>query len=225
MKRAALLLLLASCATTAKLPDAPWTDSELVDVFVRWREAERRRDHDLAAEVLRFDSSSDRRFHEAEMEFLGDVEAGPIRTSREIHLAAGPRPRAPGEYLFLEPGAGRYRTAFVTSLNSFVRSAIIFREKTGQYLEDSASGQCPAGFEDYINQIGWEKQTPIGGVWDAELNSFGITSAIGVHFNGQGTTRTAVFMQQIDQIFDDGDLATGVFRQIAADRYYYIIRE
>lgn len=117
MRLAALLVLAASCASTATLPDAPWTDSELVDLFVRWREAERRRDPDAAAEVLVFDSSSDRRFHEAEMEFLSDVEAGPIRTAREIHLAAGPRPRAPGEYLFLEPGSGRYRTSFVTIVN------------------------------------------------------------------------------------------------------------
>jgi len=32
-------------------------------------------------------------------------------------------------------------------------------------------------------------------------------------------------MQQIDEITDDGDLATGAFRKIADDRYYFIVAE
>ena len=115
------------------------------------------------------------------------------------------------------------RTTFVSNIRTFAAAAEFFRSRTGQYLEDSNSGTCPTGFEDYIQENRWENGTPLGGVWDAELNSFGITSAIGVHFNGQGATRNAAYMQEVDQLFDDGNLETGGFRQIAGDRYYYII--
>jgi len=46
---------------------------------------------------------------------------------------------------------------------------------------------------------------------------------IGVHFNGGGDTRDAAFMTEIDAILDDGDLATGSFRQTASDRFYLLL--
>ena len=57
------------------------------------------------------------------------------------------------------------------------------------------------------------------------MNSFGVTSAIGVHFDGTGETRAVGYMAALDLEYDDGDLATGGFRQLAADRYYWIIIE
>ena len=153
MTRAALLLLLAAgCVTTSKLPDTPWTDGEIVDVFVRWREAERRRDHELAGEVLRFRSSGDRRFHEAEMEYLREVEAGPIRTAREIHLVAGPRPRGPGDYLFLEPGASRYRTSFVAIVNVRGEPRILYRKP-----DVSEEERITLGRKDLVQTIAWRR--------------------------------------------------------------------
>jgi hypothetical protein len=65
---------------------------------------------------------------------------------------------------------------------------------------------------------------PIGGRWDAELNENGITSGIGVHF--QGDNPGDDFMRQIDERFDDGDLSTGVFRQLTdSNRFYWVIAE
>ena len=117
------------------------------------------------------------------------------------------------------------QTAFIASVKNFSNAAMVFRAMTGQHLEDAGSGIIPAGFDEYIRQDDWENGTPIGGVWDAELNSFGLTSALGVHFDGTGDTQDATFMTHIDQQFDDGDLATGAFRQLAADRYYYVLAE
>jgi len=114
-------------------------------------------------------------------------------------------------------------TTFVTSLRAFVNAATIYQVKTGNFPADGSSGICPAGFEDYIDQICWERGTPLGGVWDSELNSFGYTSSIGVHFMN-GSTRDDAYMAEVDAIFDDGNLSTGCFRKLAADRYYYIVR-
>ena len=118
----------------------------------------------------------------------------------------------------------RMRT-FATTGHVLVKAAERYRFDHGDYLEDAASGVLPAGFEDYIIESVWDGPTPIGGVWDTELNSYGIISALGVHFNGVGDTRDDEFMQELDLIIDYGDLAAGGLRKIDSNRYYYIIAE
>jgi prepilin-type N-terminal cleavage/methylation domain-containing protein len=117
------------------------------------------------------------------------------------------------------------RTAFATNGKAFVEQAKLYRLQEGLWLEDSSSGVLPTGFEEYITMSSWEGGTPVGGVWDAELNSFGIVSGLGVHFNGSGETRDDAFMLDIDAMVDDGDLATGGFRKIAGDRYYFVLAD
>lgn len=64
-----------------------------------------------------------------------------------------------------------------------------------------------------------------GRVWDAELMEQGITSGVGVHFQGV-TNPGDDFMADIDARFDDGDLTTGVFRRLQDNtRFYDIIAE
>ncbi|MBN1123675.1 MAG: prepilin-type N-terminal cleavage/methylation domain-containing protein [Sedimentisphaerales bacterium] len=114
------------------------------------------------------------------------------------------------------------QSAFVTDIKTFASAEAIYRCKTMSFLEDSSSGVCPAGFEPYIDEDKWEAGTPLGGVWDAELNSFGIISGLGVHFQA-GPRKDDAFMIEVDALLDDGDLATGIFRKIADDRYYLIV--
>lgn len=116
------------------------------------------------------------------------------------------------------------RSAFVTDIKTYASAEAIYRFKTMSFLEDAASGVCPAGFEVYIDEAKWQAGTPLGGVWDAELNSFGITSGFGVHFQA-GPRKDDAFMIEVDALLDDGDLATGIFRKIADDRYYFIVRD
>ncbi len=118
------------------------------------------------------------------------------------------------------------RSTFVTNGKTFVESAMRFQLDTGQFLEDSSCGDLPNGFEDYVQAERWEVVTPIGGLWDAEFNDTGVTSAIGVHFHGgAGATRDDAYMAQIDAVVDDGDLAAGGFRKIGGGRYYFIIAD
>ena len=67
--------------------------------------------------------------------------------------------------------------------------------------------------------------TPIGGQRDTELDSYDIRAALGVHFNGEGPIRGDDYMLEIDELFDNGDLASGAFQKIADNRYYYILAE
>lgn len=115
------------------------------------------------------------------------------------------------------------RVAFVTSLNAFVEVGEIYWMRNNVLPLDSSSGVAPVEFAPSISDRDWEGGTPIGGVWDMEVNDSSVTMAIGVHFNGAGITKDDTFMVEVDALLDDGDLANGSFRRLAAGRYYSII--
>lgn len=119
---------------------------------------------------------------------------------------------------------GGNQVAFISDMRTLANAVTLYNAQTGLYLEDSSSGVLPTGLGPFIRPGSWTNGTPLGGVWDSELNSFGITSGFGVHFIGGGNPGDA-YMQEIDQSFDDGNLATGGFQKIAVDRYYYIIAQ
>ncbi|MEM9882297.1 MAG: prepilin-type N-terminal cleavage/methylation domain-containing protein [Planctomycetota bacterium] len=126
---------------------------------------------------------------------------------------------------FADATAQSSKSVFAANLRHFVEAAQLHQFDTGEYPADGNSGQVPAGFESYIDTAKWQTATPIGGVWDAENeDEGGFASAIGVVFNGTGQTRDDLYMRDIDALLDDGDLSTGVFRKIAEDRYYFIVR-
>ena len=127
---------------------------------------------------------------------------------------------------FADATAQSNRSVFVTNLKAYVKAAQLYRFDTGQYLEDASSGVVPTGFDAYIDAGSWQSETPIGGVWDTEFEGIGdVTSALGVHFDGTGISRDDMYMAQIDELLDDGDLTTGTFRRLAAGRYYFVIAE
>lgn len=115
--------------------------------------------------------------------------------------------------------------AFIKNLKSFADAAEIVAVRTGQYPADSGSGQFPPELDGYIREDDWTRGTPIGGVWDIELNENGVTSAIGVHFMNVAVPEDA-YMADIDERIDDGDLDNGVFRRLNdASRFYWVIAE
>lgn len=125
---------------------------------------------------------------------------------------------------FANVGQDTKVVTFVTNVRTFAEAAVIYQNTTGQYLEDSGTGDLPSGWEPYVNEAKWLQGPSIGGEWDFELNSFGITSGFGVDF-GADDHPGDPFMTEIDNAFDDGDLTTGKFRKIADDRYYYVLAE
>lgn len=123
---------------------------------------------------------------------------------------------------FSDAAESTRQVSFVTDMRTFQKAAILFTQETGEYLEDSGSGALPAGFDAFINEDKWLADTPLGGVWDAELDSFGFTSGFGVHFQGVAVPDDT-YMTEVDRMIDDGNLATGGFQKIAADRFYFIL--
>jgi prepilin-type N-terminal cleavage/methylation domain-containing protein len=112
--------------------------------------------------------------------------------------------------------------AFITSIKTYADASEYYNAREGSYPADGSSGQVPAGMETYVDEDEWTAGTPLGGVWDSELNDSGVTAAIGVHFN-TGTNPGDSVMILVDERFDNGDLASGSFQKLAGDRYYYIL--
>ncbi|MEM7228114.1 MAG: prepilin-type N-terminal cleavage/methylation domain-containing protein [Planctomycetota bacterium] len=117
------------------------------------------------------------------------------------------------------------KTSFVSSLKTYVKAVQRYRIDNGAYPADGSSGVIPAGLDVYVDENNFNSVTPIGGVWDTELGSYGVTAAIGVHFDGSGDTQNDAYMATIDAMLDDGDLAAGAFQRIDGGRYYYILAD
>lgn len=115
------------------------------------------------------------------------------------------------------------KTAFAADTKIFAEAMERYRLDYGVFPPDSSSGVLPLGFEDYIEESKWVAGTPVGGVWDTEFNDSGVAAAVGVHFDGTGDTRDDIYMNFIDDMVDDGDVNTGAFRKLAADRYYFVV--
>lgn len=112
--------------------------------------------------------------------------------------------------------------AFVTNLTTYADAAEYYSAREGRYPVDSSTGVVPTGMEPYLEADEWTDITPIGGLWDTEFNDSGVGAAVGVHFMNGDNPGDAVLVL-VDEAFDDGDLSTGLFQRLAADRYYYIL--
>ncbi len=123
---------------------------------------------------------------------------------------------------FTEASESSKRTVFATDLRQFVEAAQLYENMEGEPVPDMGSGTTTDTWSEYADPAVWTSMTPIGGVWDAELNSFGVRSAIGVHFDGTGSVRDDAYMLIIDEMIDDGDLEAGGFRKLADERYYSV---
>ena len=126
--------------------------------------------------------------------------------------------------LVLETATNSHRDEFVAELRSYIAAADLYRLRYHKLPEDSSTGVVPANLSQYLDTSRWNDGTPLGGFWDFELNSYNCTSAVGVHFMNV-TVPNRSELAAIDAIIDDGNLSTGRFRQLATDRYYYIIEE
>jgi len=125
---------------------------------------------------------------------------------------------------FIDVTGDAQRTAFINSGRIFMAAAKRYELDYGAY-PDAAPGQLPDGFGYYIQSNKWEGSTPIGGVWDSSVNAGGVTAALGVFFPASDPDNDPANMQKIDEIYDDGDLATGIFRRMSNTRYFFVIAD
>lgn len=117
------------------------------------------------------------------------------------------------------------RSVFVRNLKHFQQGLSLQTTESELPVSDGTSGQCPPELAPFVNVTRFESGTSLGGLWDVEAGDSGVTLAVGVHFDGTGPSRDDDYMNRIDDLLDDGDVTTGRFRRLAADRYYWVLEE
>ncbi len=65
----------------------------------------------------------------------------------------------------------------------------------------------------------WQAPTSIGGRWNWDRNMSGVAAGISI----SGFTCSDEQLEQIDQRLDDGDLSTGLFRKVQANRVTFTL--
>lgn len=110
------------------------------------------------------------------------------------------------------PAFNRVRTK--ARVNTFVNDLRIGKDaletyalETGGWPPDGIAAM-PAELGTYINLDRWSQNTPLGGVWDWDLNQFGCAAGLSVF----QPTADATTMQMVDAAIDDGNLNSGSFR-------------
>lgn len=125
---------------------------------------------------------------------------------------------------FVDVAEDAEKAAFITSGKTFIKAAQRYQADYGAF-PNGAPGQLPPGFGDYVTSHQWEAVTPVGGLWDSAVNAFGVEASLGVFFGAGAPSphRDDAYMQEIDALIDDGDLATGGFRKMSNTRYFFIV--
>jgi len=97
----------------------------------------------------------------------------------------------------------------------------LYAMENGSFPPDRVPRQAPDGLEDYVRGLDWSEDTPLGGMWDWDCNSVGITAGVTVI----GATASLQDLQSVDTKIDDGNLKTGRFRQTGAGGYTYVVAD
>lgn len=110
--------------------------------------------------------------------------------------------------------------AFVTSVDTLSKQFRFYKYKHKAYPPDATPGIIPQGMAPYLERASWVDGRPLGGRWDWDYQQlhFGCSAGVSVYM----PDRTVSEMQEIDNLLDDGNLATGLFRARSGG-YIFII--
>jgi prepilin-type N-terminal cleavage/methylation domain-containing protein len=92
-----------------------------------------------------------------------------------------------------------------------------YAQEKGDFPPDqNGAGLFPPNMGGYLNSTQWLRKTPLGGTYDWDNRT--ASNSTGVKFNGviriNGCTWTTANLLKIDQWYDNGNLATGIFRVV-----------
>lgn len=83
--------------------------------------------------------------------------------------------------------------------------------EVGVWPADGVPSSIPAGMSGYISAARWQAGTSLGGEFDWDMGVFGVTAAISLY----APTVPSATLVSLDELLDDGDLATGRLRSRA----------
>lgn len=113
-------------------------------------------------------------------------------------------------------------TSFAHDIRVFAQAGAQYSLESGWWVPDTNTGEYPTELEGYVSKQKFDLGSSLGGEWDFESFDIGnYTSAVGVVDPTEGDEVFAI----VDKRIDDGNLASGLFQKLAANRYYYIIED
>lgn len=96
----------------------------------------------------------------------------------------------------------------------------IFCMSNGGWPPDGYPSTIPTGMETTLPNS-WTGVTGIGGRWDFDMGVFGIVAGVSV----DGFTSSTATLVYLDEMIDDGNLATGTLRLTRGDHLTYVLEE
>lgn len=112
-----------------------------------------------------------------------------------------------------------------SQLRLYVQAFELYKMEEGDYPPDGTPSSVVPGMADYFEAVrvdragsDWVHDRPLGGQWDWDMNQFGFTAGISVYAPTIGRKNMII----LDQLIDDGNVATGRFRQ-RNNGYIYVI--
>lgn len=111
---------------------------------------------------------------------------------------------------------------FINDLRVYSNALDTYAVDNKVYPPTSDPGELSAEFQPYVKtQEEWEFDSPIGGRWDIETYSSGVIAAVG----SSGFTIEALQMGLLEELGDNGDVSTGVMRELTSGNYYLVVEE
>ncbi|WPJ94807.1 prepilin-type N-terminal cleavage/methylation domain-containing protein [Coraliomargarita algicola] len=123
---------------------------------------------------------------------------------------------------FQQARINSYASQLANDFRSFAGAFEICALELGKWPADGDGNGLPVEAEPYLEGTSWYRVPPNAGIWDWKLNSSGVVASVGLS-GGNGGLDVEVF-ERLDEILDDGNLATGVFRQ-SGERYLYVLQQ
>ena len=111
----------------------------------------------------------------------------------------------------------------VSDFRTFAQAFEQYASENGEWPANAGTAVVPPELGTRaIKADAWqEPQTAIGGRWNWDAYTFGITAGIAI----TGFTADDATLTIIDNRIDDGDLTTGQFRKLSATRVMLILEE
>lgn len=92
---------------------------------------------------------------------------------------------------------------------------------SGDWPADGLPATIPLGMEVELHDGNWGAETAIGGYWDWDYSTYGVTAAVSIDQPAVDEET----MAQIDALIDDGNLSTGQLRLLSSSHFSYILAE
>lgn len=111
---------------------------------------------------------------------------------------------------------------FANDFRIFAATFEVCALEQGSWPEDGQDNDLPEEVQPYFEGSSWYQSAANGGYWDWELDRWGYVASVALT-EGHGGLSDEVY-SRVDDILDDGNLATGRFIQVS-DRYLYVLEQ